>query len=48
MGGVENPLNFIDFADVVGHGDPGKWKLLGAKPGSLGTVQYLLHEMGGN
>jgi hypothetical protein len=31
---MDNPLDFIDFADVVQHGDPGKWKYLGPKAGS--------------
>jgi hypothetical protein len=31
---MENPLDYVDFADVLQHGDPGKWKLLGEKPGT--------------
>jgi hypothetical protein len=30
----DDPLDYIDFADVVMHGDPSKWKYHGAKPGS--------------
>ncbi len=30
----DDPLDYIDFADVVIHGDPSKWKYHGAKPGS--------------
>lgn len=32
--GLDNPLDEIDFADVLKHGDPGKWKSKGEKPGS--------------
>jgi hypothetical protein len=31
---MEDPLDFIDFADVLQHGDPAKWKAKGQKPGS--------------
>jgi hypothetical protein len=31
---MDDPLDFIDFADVIQHGDPSKWKLIGPKPGS--------------
>jgi hypothetical protein len=31
---VEDPLDFIDFADVLQHGDPGRWTPRGEKPGS--------------
>ena len=30
----EDPLDFIDFADVLVHGDPGKWVSKGPKKGS--------------
>jgi hypothetical protein len=30
----DNPLDYIDFADILVHGDPGKWKFLGPKAGS--------------
>jgi hypothetical protein len=31
---IEDPLDFIDFADVVQHGDPTNWRFKGPKPGS--------------
>lgn len=31
---MDNPLEFIDFDDVLQHGDPGRWKFKGQKPGS--------------
>ena len=31
---MDDPLHFIDFADVLQHGDPAKWRFLGEKPGS--------------
>ena len=31
---MDDPLDFVDLADVIEHGDPGKWKFKGAKPGS--------------
>jgi hypothetical protein len=31
---VDNPLDYIDFVDVLQHGDPGKWRFKGDKPGS--------------
>ena len=31
---MDDPLDFIDFADVLQHGDPAKWRFLGEKPGS--------------
>ena len=31
---MDDPLDFIDFADVLQHGDPAKWRILGEKPGS--------------
>lgn len=30
----DDPLDFIDFADVLQHGDPSKWNRIGPKPGS--------------
>jgi hypothetical protein len=31
---MDHPLDFIDFDEVIQHGDPGKWKSIGVKPGS--------------
>lgn len=31
---MDNPLDFVDFADVLQHGDPGMWKYKGRKAGS--------------
>jgi hypothetical protein len=31
---MDNPLDFVDFADVLQHGDPGNWTFQGEKPGS--------------
>jgi hypothetical protein len=31
---MDDPLDFVDFDDVIQHGDPGKWKYVGVKPGS--------------
>jgi hypothetical protein len=31
---VDEPLDFIDFDDVIDHGDPSKWRYLGPKRGS--------------
>lgn len=31
---MDNPLDFVDFADVLQHGDPNNWKYNGEKPGS--------------
>jgi hypothetical protein len=31
---MDDPLDYIDFADVLQHGDPGGWKFLGPKAGS--------------
>ena len=31
---MDDPLDFIDFADVLQHGDPSKWKSRGQKAGS--------------
>lgn len=29
-----DPLDYIDFADVIKHGDPRRWTFLGKKAGS--------------
>lgn len=31
---MDDPLGFIDFADILRHGDPGPWRPRGPKPGS--------------
>jgi hypothetical protein len=31
---MDDPLEEIDFDDIVKHGDPGRWKFKGDKPGS--------------
>ena len=31
---MDDPLDFIDFVDVLQHGDPSNWKPRGQKPGS--------------
>lgn len=31
---MDNPLDFVDFADVLQHGDPDNWKYKGEKIGS--------------
>jgi hypothetical protein len=31
---MDDPLDYIDFADILQHGDPGKWKYKGPKKGS--------------
>ena len=31
---MDDPLDFIDFDDILQHGDPGRWKFKGQKPGS--------------
>ncbi len=46
---MEDPLEYIDFDEVIQHGDPGRWNFRGEKPGSgvpadspsapLGTVK---------
>jgi hypothetical protein len=36
---VDNPLDFVDFVDVLQHGDPSGWKPKGQKPGS-GTAAH--------
>jgi hypothetical protein len=30
----DDPLDFVDFADVIQHGDPSKWTPKGPKAGS--------------
>jgi len=31
---MEDPLEYIDFDEVLQHGDPGRWTFKGNKPGS--------------
>lgn len=31
---MDDTLDFIDFDDVIQHGDPGNWQFMGEKPGS--------------
>jgi hypothetical protein len=31
---VDDPLDYIDFADIIEHGDPSKWKYKGPTAGS--------------
>jgi hypothetical protein len=31
---MDDPLDFIDFDEVLQHGDPSRWKSQGPKPGS--------------
>lgn len=31
---MDDPLDYIDFADILRHGDPGLWAFRGPKPGS--------------
>lgn len=31
---MDNPLDFVDFADVLQHGDPDNWTFKCEKPGS--------------
>ena len=31
---MDDPLEFVDFANVVEHGDPSHWRFIGPKPGS--------------
>jgi hypothetical protein len=31
---MDDPLEYIDMADVLEHGNPGKWTYLGPKSGS--------------
>jgi hypothetical protein len=31
---MDNPLDFVDFADVLQHGDPTNWTFNGEKAGS--------------
>ena len=47
---MDDPLDFIDFDEVIQHGDPNRWTFLGPKPGSgvpahspnapLGTLKH--------
>ena len=34
MATPEDPLDYIDFDDIIQHGDPKKWSFIGAKPRS--------------
>jgi hypothetical protein len=43
---MDDPLDFIDFADVIQHGDPSKWKYLGPKEGSPTAATSPLAEPG--
>ncbi len=31
---MDDPLDFIDFDDVIQHGDPSRWTFMGPKAGS--------------
>ena len=31
---MDDPLDYVDFAEVIDHGDPRKWKFKGPKRGS--------------
>jgi hypothetical protein len=31
---VDDPLEYIDFGEILQHGDPGRWKFKGQKAGS--------------
>jgi hypothetical protein len=31
---MDDPLEYIDFDEIIQHGDPGRWKFKGVKPGS--------------
>jgi hypothetical protein len=31
---MEDVFEYVDFLDVIAHGDPAKWKYLGSKQGS--------------
>ncbi len=31
---VDDPLEYIDFDEILQHGDPGRWKFKGLKAGS--------------
>lgn len=31
---MDDPLDYVDFADVLQHGDPRRWTFRGEKPGS--------------
>jgi len=31
---MDDPLDFIDLADILTHGDPARWIFKGKKPGS--------------
>jgi hypothetical protein len=31
---MDNPLDYVDFVDILQHGDPGQWKFKEVKPAS--------------
>jgi hypothetical protein len=31
---MDDPLDYVDFVDIIQHGDPSKWAFRGPKPGS--------------
>ncbi|HEY3968521.1 MAG TPA: hypothetical protein VGM05_28490 [Planctomycetaceae bacterium] len=31
---MDDPLDYVDFADILQHADPGKWKFKGPKSGT--------------
>ncbi|MBI1831692.1 MAG: hypothetical protein HYR84_09605 [Planctomycetes bacterium] len=35
---MDDPLEYIDFDEILHHGDPGRWKFIGQKPGSGGLA----------
>ena len=39
---MDDPLDFVDFADVLQHGDPTNWTFKAPKPGS-GASAHSLH-----
>jgi hypothetical protein len=43
---MDDPLEFVDFADVLQHGDPGNWKFKGEKAGSPNSATSPLAQPG--
>jgi hypothetical protein len=43
---MDNPLDFVDFVDILQHGDPENWKFKGHKPGSPTPATSPLAEPG--
>jgi hypothetical protein len=42
---MEDPLDYVDFVDVVAHGDPSRWIYVGPKAGSpLEATSSYAHE----